>query len=481
MDGIELIRCLKQRDPGMKAIILSCHDEFTYAQQAIKLQVSEYVIKETMKKQQLEEMLTRVAEELQKERRSTLESERMKRFADRHRSAAKEQFLQETLQRNVWNEGHWQEELASFGIVLEKQPYLLFYGFANSQRMVGSDKPVKLDETFAFAVENVWEEWMIQKALQGVVFRFTQGSWLAAVPVQRGIKTNPYAQAAEMCRELQMLLKTFVRATFTFIVGDVADSGEQLRSAMQNLILDRPAYFYTPSGAVMKASELSRSFSQEDLFDHYGIAFQEWTQLLMEEAEERISPLVDKWMELFESKRYHPETVREWSLKLFLDLHIRLRTREISRESYSKEKLHSTIHRIEQLEELRQWAVAYLIAAIPRLRVINQMSKRVEIKEAQRYVVQNMHRKITLEEVAELLHLHPNYFSRFFKKEMGETFVEYVTRMRMERAKELLAETNMTSDEVCESLGYESKSYFNKVFRIQYGVSPSEWLGKMRS
>lgn len=105
----------------------------------------------------------------------------------------------------------------------------------------------------------------------------------------------------------------------------------------------------------------------------------------------------------------------------------------------------------------------------------NQPSLNTEIANACRYIEENIHRKITLDEVASHLHLNSSYFSRLFKKEVGENFVKYVVNIKMQRAKELLEQTNCTILEISEQLGYENQSYFNKTFKSIEGISPFEY------
>lgn len=71
--------------------------------------------------------------------------------------------------------------------------------------------------------------------------------------------------------------------------------------------------------------------------------------------------------------------------------------------------------------------------------------------------------------------MNPSYFSRLFKKEMGETFIEYVIRMKMHRAKELLDQTGSPVGKICETLGYDNQSYFIKLFKSCTGVTPVEY------
>jgi two-component system response regulator YesN len=106
---------------------------------------------------------------------------------------------------------------------------------------------------------------------------------------------------------------------------------------------------------------------------------------------------------------------------------------------------------------------------------VKELSKRTEVLDAIHYVTLHLNRRITLDEVAEHLFMNPSYFSRLFRKETGVTFIEYVNRMKVERAKELLDQTSLPVAKIGEALGYDNHSYFIKMFRSQAGVTPQEY------
>ena len=105
-------------------------------------------------------------------------------------------------------------------------------------------------------------------------------------------------------------------------------------------------------------------------------------------------------------------------------------------------------------------------------------SQRKEVIEAYQFVADRMDQRIGLDDVADYLHLNASYFSRLFKKETGETFIEYVIRTKMQRAKELLDQTALSIVAICEQLGYDNPSYFNKLFKGCYGLTPTEYRNK---
>lgn len=97
------------------------------------------------------------------------------------------------------------------------------------------------------------------------------------------------------------------------------------------------------------------------------------------------------------------------------------------------------------------------------------------IKEAIRYIDNHLHEAISLKQVADLLHLNASYFSVLFKEQTGVTYSEYLTRRRLQRAKELLASTRMPIWEIAEKVGYQTAKYFNKVFKDNEGISPNQY------
>jgi len=97
------------------------------------------------------------------------------------------------------------------------------------------------------------------------------------------------------------------------------------------------------------------------------------------------------------------------------------------------------------------------------------------IRDAISYIHAHLHEPIGMKQVAEHLHLNASYFSVLFKEQTGVTFSDYLTRRRLQKAKELLATTHMPIWEIAEKAGYQSAKYFIKVFKDNEGASPSQY------
>ena len=97
------------------------------------------------------------------------------------------------------------------------------------------------------------------------------------------------------------------------------------------------------------------------------------------------------------------------------------------------------------------------------------------IADMKRFVKEHIEEKIGRNEIAEAMNFSPDYVSRIFKKETGITLTEYISRCRIERAKELIDEGQESIGMIAERLGYSSFSYFSEMFKRQTGYLPSSY------
>lgn len=97
------------------------------------------------------------------------------------------------------------------------------------------------------------------------------------------------------------------------------------------------------------------------------------------------------------------------------------------------------------------------------------------VEAAKAYIRKNYSKDISLDEVSQEVNISPYYFSKIFKEEVGEGFVEYLTGLRMEKARELLTTTEYSMKEICSMVGYADPNYFSRIFKKNTGVTPTEY------
>lgn len=104
-----------------------------------------------------------------------------------------------------------------------------------------------------------------------------------------------------------------------------------------------------------------------------------------------------------------------------------------------------------------------------------QLNEKKEIADAKYYIQMNLHRTITLDETAKKVFLSPYYFSKLFKAETGITFVAYVSQQKMVQATELLRHSDLSISQIAKSLGFNQTSYFSRIFKKEYSMTPKEY------
>ena len=107
-------------------------------------------------------------------------------------------------------------------------------------------------------------------------------------------------------------------------------------------------------------------------------------------------------------------------------------------------------------------------------------SIRREILEVTDYIGANYGKELSVERLASIVFLTPDYLSRLFKKSMGKSISQYIRQFRMEKARELLTGTNRKVIDIGEAVGYPNYSYFCQSFREYFGTSPERYRQERR-
>ncbi|MWC27694.1 response regulator [Paenibacillus sp. MMS18-CY102] len=126
-----------------------------------------------------------------------------------------------------------------------------------------------------------------------------------------------------------------------------------------------------------------------------------------------------------------------------------------------------------ELPEERQRS--YVLSALNRIRELREEQTATVMDRAIAYMLERFTEELSLEDVAEYVHLNPFYFSKVFKQHVGENFIDYLTGLRIDKAKRLIADKQLILKEVCYQVGYKDPNYFSRVFKKVTGVTPSEY------
>ncbi|NOU93931.1 AraC family transcriptional regulator [Paenibacillus sp. LMG 31456] len=473
ISGIELIRQLKEMDGELCTIILSCYNDFQFAQQAVKLNVQDYVLKESISPDTIAIQLRRLCERLDELSENRKQRHQLEHIVNDNKAELKQKFLLGTLNNPIWHMEDWLDMIKQYGIDFEANPYLLV--FYNIERHAQTKKNLNMsDDMLMYAIENVMDE-VLGMVKGTVTFRYSIKSGVILIPCRLTLKENGYSLVNETIKKVQDSLNKYLRVQVSFYLGERSKQPLELKANLLKLLNTLEHQFYLSEGYIGVINE--EEFTKADLFTFFSQALEEMKQLILQEDAQGLEEAADRWMAFVEKERFPPEMIKEWVLKLLLDMRVKFKSLQKFQTNYSVEVLHSTMSEIDHTNQLKSWMLVHLNEMLAQMGTIFKHSKRVEINKAQRYVEEHLHQKITLEEVADYLHLNSSYFSRLYKKETGLTFIEYVIQTKMNKAKELLDTTDKTVEEISYLLGYDNKRYFIQLFKNEMGVPPMAYSG----
>lgn len=133
------------------------------------------------------------------------------------------------------------------------------------------------------------------------------------------------------------------------------------------------------------------------------------------------------------------------------------------------------LYEVKQFDDICQWLIKVLDIIMDTVYETRNIKNAKCLGDVLTYIRENFKRNLSLENVAQQVFISPFYLSHLFKEELGITFVEYLTRVRIEAAKQLLKNSSETILAVSAQVGYEDASYFSKVFKKVTNISPNQY------
>jgi len=411
LDGIGFIKQLQSGGAKTRYVILSCHDEFHYAQQAVQLGVQDYVLKETLSVPGMTDILARVAGKLEEDRRMKVRVERLHVQANKSLSAAKEKWAKELHSAPSLGDAGVFGQLEEFGLPAAGMGNVLPALF-RAHRFQDALLRYRKEEAVKFIVENAAEELLREE--KGTLFVGHSGHTFFLLHAYKAdLAYNPYEYVGGIAEKLRRAFGLYLKLDYSVVVGEPASCGAGLREQLPALLEAGENLFYADGPVLAKAKDIEFELGfgrEEDPFLRYFDYAEPFNRLLLEAGGD-VETVVDAFVRSFAEKRAHPAAVKQFVWKLALDLMLKLKLGK----AYDKEKVQQDIGRMTHEGELREWLTRFMREAVAQAERIAGQSQKTEIVDAMKFVRQHLNRKITLEEAAERLHLNPSYFSRLFK------------------------------------------------------------------
>ncbi|MFC0333315.1 response regulator [Paenibacillus sepulcri] len=457
MDGLELTRRARELCPWVKVLLLSCHSDFDYVREGIRLGASDYILKPTLNADSLKTILDQMRVKLREEQanRELLEKYRDKQLAEQ----------QEELEKLLIKAVHGNEE-ACASLIVNLTDIPPRYGMAVLQ--VHGIKPHSLESEVRLSREIGSMKTLLYERLEAPAAAAIHPDLLIAVIPERILSAGRAEEVVGQAVRGGELADDVYAAGISRLHGDLRELQAAFAEAQQAL---EDTFFYGP-GSIVMAEERPQPACQP-LPDHGDIMHLLKEALAVENHSEallQLKRITGHWSRQFKTKQQVIVEAEQLLSLLML----------------SKHNNTAMVHHIRKLSKLDFAAdiAEHVEACFSSMPVTNDsgipdttLHGRI-VMQAVQFMTEHFTEAISLQQVADEVNVSRNYFSEMFKKVTGKNFIDYLIALRVNRAKELLAESTLRVYEVAEQSGFNDVKHFSKQFKKIVGLSPGEYHGQ---
>lgn len=478
MDGLELCKLVKKELPNIKILILSGYDEFDYAKEAIRLGVTEYLLK-PISSGKLLEALNGVSESIRREKE---DKDLVRKYMEEMRENTeheKQKFFEQMIAGNL--------SMADALETGEKYEMNLSAGMYNLLlfRFTLGEENRKSGELLGEA------EYAIEKLTERLeyVFEFQRGVEGWAFLLMADNEEQMSERVKELSKDLEEIMKNYSTIAYFGGIGQPVARLRELEESFREAERALAARFTMELNRIISVEDIRMAQNVDTLDDIEITSFGEIekTRTMLEKflnngAEDEIDEFVDVYINELPEENLKSVLMRQY---IIMDAYIVMMSfcekfEGIEGEMQAQsEELKNSMKTIQTLEEIKNY-IRMLLKKIIGVRDTISGRRYSDIIEIAKDQIRKtyMSDEISLNTIAAEVGMSPSDFSSIFSKEMGKTFVEYLTEIRMDRAKELLMCSSMKTSEIGYEVGYKDPHYFSYIFKKTQNCTPKEFRAR---
>ena len=467
MDGLELINEINIRYPLIKSIIFSGFDDFDYAKEAIKMGVIEYVLK-PVSAVELTEILRKVHKSMDEELDKKRDIERLRRGYQASIPILREQFLNGIIHGSI-SASEIDYAMSEYDINLNNADRYI----VAAVHIDDMDSSIVDKELIPISVKvNLLEN--LKYKLQAEVFSMyseTSIVILTGLP-EKMSKNYIMSILTEAIRDVNRAIGVNLTIGLGISVKDITD-------LHRSYTLAKEALGYrgiVGSGEVIYIKDMEPVKSDKLKFED--IEAKEYINILKFGSDESIAEYVEKIASKLKESKVHSSQYQSYMINV-INIIISLVQDyglELSVLTKTATDYIDLLDKIKDTGGFREWLLEASINIAHKIREDRAFTSKKVLEEAKSYIEENFaDMDLSLEKLCKHLHVSVARFSTNFKKDMGISYVNFLTNVRLQKAVELLKTTDEKTYIIAEMVGYADQNYFSYVFKKKYGVSPSKY------
>ena len=476
MSGLQLIKALmEQRPDGWKAIVISGYDDFEMVRQAMRLGAMDYILK-PINTDELGSILTHAISQLEEEKADRENRELLNVQIDNALPKIKGELMREIMEHEYdpYRETrivHRLKTLHMDWMVTGPSVVMLFE--ADDLKSVENRKGMRREkELILFGIGNVvkqtWEEHYLESF---VLYEDSKQRWVVVLQCTRSGGIAIIEELGNLClQNIRDFVKVKASAALCMISGILAELHTRYAEAEE--ILEQKAIY---GGDQLLTS---RGWEQESEQENPPITNpEEVLDLIRYGTEADIHAAMNRFYELVHSWSHtHIKDIQQHIFEWLLAIFKKAAQWGWPEQSWQRNPmvLWDRLERYDTLDSLREQAESSLLELSRDFAELASSPGQI-IQEAEKYILHHFADNLTLQSVAAEVHVTPVWLSKLFKKEKKQTFLEYLTEVRIENSKVMLGEVQYKIYQISSLVGYKDPVHFTKLFKKRTGWTPKEY------
>ena len=478
VDGMELTKFVYENYPDTKVIIISGFDEFEYAKNAVKYQVLEYILK-PITPMEFTETLLRVKKMFDERKESQRDMKKIRSAYVSNLPMVQGRYLHNLLNGTV-DYAKLDEKQEELRLNLSAGCYNTALVEGDSLEPFTSQYANVKDELALFAVYNITAE-IVASENCGIAFQGTDEK--TAILFMGDEEESLKIKMKQILPKIHQAMEEFLQIQVTIAVGKSVKRLEELPDSFAKTKSALEYKFMLGGNQIIEAEEYEEIRNSAKHIDIFEWASQMATTIRTNKIEE-ISQKTEQFVEQVKLSYVNKNRSFVYVQNLVLSvINLLELPEELEDEIYSQERnFMKQIYECENLDEIElrlRGTFRYICNLMSNQR--DSYGKR-QAMLALDYIEKNYaDSSVTLNSVCTALAMSTSYFSSVFKNYTGETFIESLTKKRMEKAKILLEQGNLKTYEIAEAVGFSDAHYFSVAFKKTVGKTPTEYAREVRN
>lgn len=472
-DGISLVKRVREIDRDIKFIIISGHKKFEYAKSVMKYNVEDYILK-PIDKEELEGILQKIRKELDEKSEQRKNEGKINKWMDSNRLLMNDQFMEELYNKSLFSKKQSIEEI--------NQRY-----FTELGNYVYRCAIIQLN-----GLNGTMEASFVEDFLSTLKKYIDQKNGENERPVMSRIGYHQILLLLESAQEKMSSVNTVLE----HILGEALRMGSKYSGLKVAFSVGKPVRLDTNVMGLEETLDSARTALNKRFTDGYGRILlaennraaensdidadmlKNLGKAVRSTSESEITQQINAIYDAVRSEGYKNSNIyMTAACKVNEELYqyLRLFSSAEGMQQKLEEQLGKRMIEATGITELKKLLVQHICENMEQLIGDSKSNLSPAIRTAKIFIANNYKQDIGLGDVAGVVNLSSVYFSGLFKKEMGENFVDYLNRVRIDAAKVLLKDVRNNIGEIAEQCGFSDTRYFAKIFKRSVGITPSDY------